>query len=39
VKTALERIQDEDDLQDRITHNFLVPVPTSADLDHQPEAP
>ena len=29
---GLERIQDEDDLQDRIAHNFLVPVPTSADL-------
>jgi hypothetical protein len=29
---GLERIQDEDDLQDRINHNFLVPVPTSADL-------
>jgi hypothetical protein len=29
---GLERIQDEDDLQDRIAHNFLVPVPTSANL-------
>jgi hypothetical protein len=29
---GLERIQDEDDLQDRIAHNFLIPVPTSADL-------
>jgi hypothetical protein len=29
---GLERIQDEDDLQDRIAHNFLVPVPTSTDL-------
>jgi hypothetical protein len=29
---GLERIQDEDDLRDRIAHNFLVPVPTSGDL-------
>jgi hypothetical protein len=29
---GLERIQDEDDLQDRIGHSFLVPVPASADL-------
>jgi hypothetical protein len=32
AEDGLERIQDEDDLQDRIAHNFLVPVPTSADL-------
>ena len=29
---GLERIQDEEDLQDRIGHNFLVPVPASPDL-------
>jgi len=29
---GLERIQDEDDLQDRISHNFLVPVPASGGL-------
>jgi len=29
---GLERIQDEGDLEDRIAHNFLVPVPTSANL-------
>ncbi len=36
---GLERIQDEDDLQDRIAHNFLVPVPTSADLAINQELP
>jgi hypothetical protein len=36
---GLERIQDEDDLQDRITHNFLVPVPTSANLAINQELP
>jgi hypothetical protein len=29
---GLERIQDDDDLEDRIAHSFLVPVPISADL-------
>jgi hypothetical protein len=29
---GLERIQDEDDLADRIAHNFLIPVPTSVAL-------
>ena len=29
---GLERIQDEDDLADRIAHGFLVPVPASANL-------
>jgi hypothetical protein len=32
AEDGLERIQDEDDLEDRIAHNFLVPVPISADL-------
>jgi len=36
---GLERIQDEDDLQDRIAHNFLVPVPTSADLGINQDLP
>lgn len=29
---GLERIEDEDDLSDRIAHKFLIPVPVSAAL-------
>ncbi|MGC9222269.1 MAG: DUF5715 family protein [Terracidiphilus sp.] len=36
---GLERIQDESDLEDRIAHNLLVPVPVSDALTVNPELP
>lgn len=36
---GLERIEDEDDLSDRIARKFLVPVPASASLEVNPDLP